>query len=229
MKVDTSTALTDTGSLIAALQGTDRDARKEARRALVALGRPAVRPLIKALKDCAAPARWEVVQILGEIKDRAAVTTLVKILGHKDGTLRQYARQSLVALGRPAVRPLVKALTDRREQVRWEATKTLADIADPAAAPALVALLEDKNFGIRWLAAEALVAIGREALVPLLQALKRRADSVWLREGAHFILRNLNKLNLPDIISPVQAALDDVQPEMRVPLAAQRALELLGR
>jgi HEAT repeat protein len=152
------------------------------------------------------------------------ITTLVDQLGDHDGLKRQKARASLVSLDGSAVPSLIKALSDPSRDVRWEAVKALGDIADPSAAPALVEALEDERFGVRWLAAEALIALGPgAALPPLMQALSRSSDSVWLRQGAHHILRTLARDGLPQSVQPVLSALEDVEPAVQCPPLAERA------
>jgi len=127
------------------------------------------------------------------------------------------------------VSSLVEALADPKEVVRWEAAKALGQIHDPAAAQALVGALDDEMFDVRWLAAEGLSAMGCKALVPLLQALSKHPDSVWLRRGAHHVLRNLAAKCLEDVWRPVLAALENVEPLMEVPFAAMAALDKLKR
>jgi HEAT repeat protein len=159
--------------------------------------------------------------------DPVTIGALIADLGVKDGMVRERARQSLVAIGGPAVAPLIEALADRNEQMRWEAAKALCQIADPASAPALVTILEDEVFDVRWLAAEGLIALGRGALVPLLQALMEHPDSLWLREGAHHVLHELSGGDLKEVLRPLLAALEDVEPSVEVPLAAESALDAL--
>lgn len=165
--------------------------------------------------------------IEGGSADPATIGALIANLGTKDGLVRERARQSLVAIGAPAVASLIEALADRNKQMRWEAAKALAQIGDPASAHTLVNALEDEVFDVRWLAAEGLIALGREALVPLLQALIERSDSLWLREGAHHILHNLCRGDLKEVLRPLLAALEDVEPSIEVPLAAESALDAL--
>ena len=158
-----------------------------------------------------------------------SIPVLIETLANKDGLKRQAARESLVLVGEPAVAPLVEALADRREHVRWEAAKALGEMCAPAAAPALVRTLEDRDGGIRWVAAHALIAMGRQGLAPLLQALVERSDSGLLREGAHHVLRALVAGELAGMLSPVLAALDGPEPRVEVPVAAQGALARLSQ
>jgi len=157
------------------------------------------------------------------------IKSLVADLGNQDGQVRVRARKSLVAIGGQAVKPLVKALASKREWVRWESAKTLGQIGDPAAVRALVKALEDKISDVRWLAAEGLISTGREALVPLLWALMEHPDSLWLREGVHHVLHDIEKAGLDEILQPVLAALEDIEPSVEVPYAAEKALEALAK
>ncbi len=160
----------------------------------------------------------------------SAISALMAVLADNDGSARERARRSLVAIGKPAVTPLLEALRDRHEHVRWEAAKALSQINDSAAAPALVSALEDKSFGVRWLAAEGLIAMGRHGLLPLLQALMEGPDSAWLREGAHHVLRTLaGDENLHAQLKPLLAALEDVEPAVEIPRAAHEALDTFQR
>ncbi|GAB4542180.1 MAG: hypothetical protein Kow0063_33800 [Anaerolineae bacterium] len=163
--------------------------------------------------------------------DSKAVPGLIATLTSKDSLARQRARESLVDIGKPAVAALMEALaaTDSNYHVRWEAAKALSELEDAGAAPVLVNALEDENFGVRWLAAEGLISLGRDGLIPLMEALVQRSDSVVLREGARHVLRMLSEGDLHAQISPVLAALEEVQPTLAVPKAAHTALEELKR
>ena len=152
------------------------------------------------------------------------ISSLMSRLSDKDGLVREEARLSLVYIGEPAVVPLIKALSDRRENLRWEAAGALSEIAAPASVPALVEALRDKVFDVRWLAAQGLIAIGREAVVPLLEALMEYPDSVWLRQGAHHVLHDLEEDDLEETLEPVIAALESLDPAVEVQLAARVAL-----
>jgi HEAT repeat protein len=155
------------------------------------------------------------------------IKSLIANLRSEDGIVRHKAREALTFIGKQAVRHLIPLLKDPDDDVRWEAAKALSEIADPRAVSELVATLEDHNFGVRWLAAEGLIAIGGDALIPLLEALRKRSDSVWLREGAHHVLHDLAKgdLDLKDLVAPVIAGLEGVDPEIEVHEPVLKALQ----
>jgi HEAT repeat protein len=155
------------------------------------------------------------------------IDSLVAALASPDRATRLTARETLVSLGHPAVASLIPLLDDKHDHVRWEAAKSLSEIADPAAAQALVKTLEDEEPGVRWLAAEGLIKIHRASLKPLFQALIERPDSSWLREGAHHVLHSLTKMGLAEGAMPVLAALEGIEPTATLPSAARRALDTL--
>lgn len=140
----------------------------------------------------------------------------------------QKARRTLVAMGNESVPALIEVLGSNQNWVRWEAAKALSQIGDPAATDSLIKTLEDKNFDLRWLAAEGLITIGKKAIVPLLKALISNPKSVWLYEGAHHILHDMDRGDWEEILKPVINALEDVEPSLEVPLVAKRVLDAIA-
>lgn len=168
-------------------------------------------------------------------KDSVSAETLSKMkhlvadLRSYDGAVRREARQALVFIGKAAGELLIPLLQDPDDDVRWEAAKALAEIADPRAASDLVGLLMDHNFGVRWLAAEALIPVGRHALKPLLEKLMEHPESSWLRRGALHVLHNLAERapDLKEVVGPVISALEGFEPEIGCLEAAYSALDKL--
>ena len=154
---------------------------------------------------------------------------LIKSLSSEDDGVRVNARQSLVALGKAAVAPLVEALKDENNLLKWEAAKALGEIGAPEAAPILVKALEDEQFDVRWLAAVGLIGMNIKGLKPLLHALMEESDSVFLREGAHHVIHDLTKGELRKYLAPVLAALENIEPAAGCPQAAFHALEMLEK
>ena len=157
------------------------------------------------------------------------VEQLVAELADKDGVRRLDGRKALVRVGSSAVPSLLTALGDRRQHVRWEAAKTLAGIADPAASEMLVQALGDEDSDVRWVAGEALIALKRNALKPLLNGLTKSQDSEGFYTSAHHVMHDLSQhSDLGPLLESVLKALDQSEPEVAVPLAAERALENLA-
>jgi HEAT repeat protein len=159
--------------------------------------------------------------------ESVTIVSLIADLTSDDGVIRVKARRTLVSAGGEAVEPLIEALASPNQWVRWEAAKALGQIGNSAATDALVKALEDKMFDVRWLTAQALINIGPGVITPLLKALIERADSTWMREGAHHVLHDLARGDLHEVLQPVLAALEDVDSPVEVPFAAKAALSAM--
>lgn len=159
--------------------------------------------------------------------DLNTISLLIAKLAARDGRERERARWSLVAIGSPAVADLIELLEAANEQIRWEAAKALADIADPAAADALVKALEDKVFDVRWLAAEGLINLGQVGIVPLLKALIERSDSPWLRDAAHHVFHDIAVGELEELLEPIMDSLEGAEAVIETPLIAKAILDKL--
>lgn len=155
------------------------------------------------------------------------IESLIAALADKSGLRRHQARLCLVAIGEPAIAPLIGALANANDDMRWEATKALGEIRHPAVLPGLLKSLEDDDFGVRWLAAEGLIQHQSAALAPLFRFLITRSGSLWVREAAHHVLRVLGTRGLHDQVAPVLEALAGVEPVVEVPVASQKALAAL--
>jgi len=113
-----SKASAEIDALIAALEGDDGTARRHAREALVARGRPAVRALTERLQYPNEGVRWAVAKALSEIEDKASAPALVLALQDKGFAIRWLAAEGLVALKRHALPPLLRALVGQAASVR---------------------------------------------------------------------------------------------------------------
>jgi HEAT repeat protein len=160
---------------------------------------------------------------------KPSVKSLIADLASQDGIIRIKARRQLVAYRKRSVAPLIKTLSSENHWVRWEAAKALSQIANPASIQALLEALTDKEFDVRWLAAEGLIRIGRKVVVPLLETLVDHSDSLWLREGIHHVLHDMNRGNLDKTLRPVLTALEGTEPSLEAPLAARGALNVLKK
>lgn len=160
-----------------------------------------------------------------EVECDAPPANLLPFLGHKNGWVRHHARECLVRIGESSVPDLMEALGSKNEDVRWEAAKALGQIGDSKAAPALVKALRDENFGVRWLAAEGLIIMGHDAIAPLLQELIEYPDAIWLRQSAHHVLRDLSKKSDYQLVTPLLAAMEGLEPALEVPRVAKNLLE----
>lgn len=141
--------------------------------------------------------------------------------------IRQNARESLVALGHPAVSPLSAALLESAsDQVRWEAAKALGEIGDVQSIPALVKALSDNKFDVAWLVAVALSNFRISALTPLLQALlKEKWDFDLPRQRVHQVFVNQQEDGFNDLIANLIKALEAGNAKEAAMVAAFEILE----
>ncbi len=121
--------------------------------ALVAIGRPAVEPLITALTD-AHSSWWEVAYAplaLGKIQDHRAVAPLITALTNDElsSICRMNAAVALGELKDPrAVGSLVVSLDDRSPNVRAYAGRALQQIGGPLASASLMEALRKENLAV---------------------------------------------------------------------------------
>ena len=104
---------------IADLASRDVGMRREARRALLEIGTPAVEPLLEALPRRAGEARPEIFKVLRSIADPAAVDVFLRALEDEDAEVRWIAAEGLVALGRVGLVRLLEELTEYPE-TEWK-------------------------------------------------------------------------------------------------------------
>jgi len=104
--------------------------------------------------------------------------------------------------------------------------QSVGEIGDPKAGKALVAALEDRDFGVRWLAANGLIALGVDGARVLLEALREQPDSAWLGEGAHHVFRSLASAYVA--LVPVIKAIEGHEPDVTISQIALDALNALG-
>jgi HEAT repeat protein len=149
--------------LVSALQDTDELVQMTVWAALVDMGKPAVGPLINALRDINPDVQRNAALALGELGDDGAVV------------------------------PLIEALMDVHYPARGAVTKALGQIGDPQAVESLIMALRDHDILVRRRAATALGQIGdARAVEPLVQALNTDYDHI-VRHSAIIALNSIVK------------------------------------
>lgn len=119
---------------------------------------PAV-PVLADLVEGGDPGtRYLAAMALGKIGDEAeaAVPALLIALRFDDMYLRMAVTGAFIAIGRPAVGGLVRALFDNNAAVRRAAAKALGKIGDEDTIKPLMVALKDGDAGVRKLAQEAI-------------------------------------------------------------------------
>jgi HEAT repeat protein len=102
------------------------------------------------------------VYALGTFGERAAaaVPALVQRLGDPSAYVGQLAADALARIGRVATSPLLDALKAGAPTVRGRAARALAQLADLASIPALIAALDDESPIVEYYADIALQKMG---------------------------------------------------------------------
>lgn len=152
----------------------------------------------------------------------------IEALKSRDKLTRTYARFALIEARHEAVPALIGLLKSDQVHARWEAAYILKKIGDPSAADALVEALTDESIEVHWMASEALISLGYYSIVPVLHGIIHHFDSYRFRQGAYHVLHTFERFSTLD--SATQSVLDalrDIEPSIKAPWAAERALEAL--
>ena len=138
--------------------------RKSLAAALVAMGSPAIAPLVAMLKD----ERWYVVRnmvaIIGELRCTDCVLALKKPLHHADIRVRKEAIRALMKIGgESAVLMLLPLLDEQDEGVLRHTVLSLGLMRSREAVPSLMRLLERRDLLLKELGVkkEVVMALGR--------------------------------------------------------------------
>jgi HEAT repeat protein len=153
----------------------------------------------------------------------------IENLTSKDGVRRQKARHELVAIGPATIEHLADLVGHPKDNIRWEVIKVLSQIKDPKAAPFLVGALEDESDGIRWLAAEGLVSLHRQGLVAVLHAMSESKISVFLRVGAHHVVKSIAEQYDFEGKDELLAILENNAAALEIPVISKKVLERLSQ
>lgn len=132
---------------------------------LIKIGKPAVNPLIQAMKKydtLDTHAHKEAEKVLRQIRLKD-VGSLIGALKNEDKLVRKNAAETLGRIGDVrAVEPLIQALKDENDSVRQTAAYALGDIGDARALEALTQAKEDKSWFVRSAAKGALRKIQKK-------------------------------------------------------------------
>lgn len=193
----------------------------------VNIGKPAVEPLIAALKDKDSDVRKKAAEALGKIKDSRAGEALLATFKDEITDVRQYAAEALGKIGYSrAVEPLIAVLKDKNEfdSVREEAAEALGELKDNRAVEPLIAALKDKDrYTHKYIRKKAAEALGKikdsRAVEPLIAALKDEDSGVRSRAA-----KALGEIKDNRAVEPLIATLKDKSKDVR-----KEAAQALGK
>jgi len=131
--------------------------------------------------------RWAIVHILGTIKTKSAVDSILQELEHPSYIVRKEAAATLGNYkDRKTVAPLIKMVENKNEakSIRASAIASLGTLRDEQATPILLSALDDENAEVRLRAATALGTIqDANAVDKLIEILQNLLEDKSLREA----------------------------------------------
>ena len=111
---------------IRSLYDPEKAVRSQAAMSLVGIGIPVIPKVIPLLNDKDCKVRYRAAEVLGLIKSRDAVRSLVESLSDKKDHVRYMAAKSLGLIGDPAaLEPLMKCRFDENPHVKKMAAKSI--------------------------------------------------------------------------------------------------------
>lgn len=121
------------------------------------------------------------------------IEQLAESLYYVDGVVWKITVKAFIDAGKPAVRPMIKALKDWRDsRLRSTAAFILGEIGDRRAVKPLIHRLEDRDWRVRAVAVAALGKIGdARAVEPLTKAL--RDEHIQVREAVEWALKRIKE------------------------------------
>ena len=131
---------------------------------------------------------------LGSLGDRRAVSTFVGALGDADAEVRKDAAEAFGNIEnlRSAPAELIRAMDDKDAEVRHAVAHALGHIEDPAAIRVLVAHVADPNVEVRQAVVDALDQFDDPAVTAALRAALKDSDAE-VRQQAAKALGNRNR------------------------------------
>lgn len=159
--------------------------------AIEGMGKPAVEPLIEALRDREGTVRKLAAIMLGNLQDARAIEELGMTLYDLHHEVSQTAAEALARFGAPAIDVLAEALIHPEASVREHAILGLGRIHDERVIPYLIEMLHDPAREVKRQAIQSLAEIKDRRAIPALQELVTdRSD----RELAAFAKEVIAKL-----------------------------------
>lgn len=205
----------DAERLVRRLRGaTGHDQRAQLRARLLALGVHALPALVDSLGDADDLARWEAVNLLGELGlDEAADAVTRFALAEREVHARWRSYWAVCRFSRERTQAALQAaLAGDDADSRWSAAQILGMQGDAAGAPIFVAALDAPEPWRRW---EALSAIKALALPGCESAVARCLATVHERALRQEAALALGAIGTPAARRALRSALADPEPEVR--------------
>ncbi len=181
-------------SLLSDLASGDETRAERAVPVLIEIGDDAIPALLELTRSPEADSRWWALRVLAQSPhshtgwlvpflddsdpgvrqcaalglmqkpDEAAIQSLVRALNDADAMVCNLAANALIKIGKPAVPPLIEAVTHESQSVRIHVLRALAEIRDPRAIPVMMHVLEEGSALLGHWAKEGLQRLGLDMI-----------------------------------------------------------------
>ena len=199
-------------ALLRAMTSWDDD---RVRAALVGIGAPAVKPLLKFLDVEGTDLKGVAISVLGDLKDKRAAGPLRKLLSHKEYHIREGAEKALAKIGPADMSDVKAALKDKDPKKREAAVQMLRKLPGDNT-DLLVAALKDKAWTVRYWAAIGLEDHPSPKAIPALVHALNKDEAERVREYA---AKALAKIGAP-AVEPLIKTLESGDRQARLEAAA---------
>ena len=204
-------------TLLEALQTREPNLPPLVRQVIIQMGPVAVPTLTNALRTAHTTIRVQVCEILGQSKDRAALSALIEAAQSEFFSVRESSAYALGNIKDPqSIQTLMAMLNDRETEVRVAACLALGQFRDPGTFNKLGdALLDDRELEVRQAAARTLGEMKDPVVLPyLIDALH---DSFWWygrEQAADVLLESIEGLGASAVL-PLIEELGDMEAAVR--------------
>jgi HEAT repeat protein len=210
--------------LISRLMSDQQPWRMDAEARLIAMGAPAVEPLIHALRHAQPAVRAHAVHALSRIGDERGIAPVIQALGDGEnlGAVAIAAEKALVEWGEPVKPALRDAASSGDEAVRARALRALGRIGGRELKSFFEGLLKHSLPSVRTQAASALAQVAGEEAIPLLVPLLQDSDK-WVRYGVAEALMSQRCVRGEAVLA--QARDDEEEQGGHIPFWAEELLD----
>ena len=121
----------------------------EASDILATIGKEALKPVLKLISNKKEETRYYVIRTLGKIKDKSVIQPIIRALKDESKIVQLSAVEALGNIGKPAIKPLIKILTEKDWKLRERAAKALGLVKDIDVIDPLTKASEDEVKSVR--------------------------------------------------------------------------------
>ncbi|HTX80315.1 MAG TPA: HEAT repeat domain-containing protein, partial [Longilinea sp.] len=129
---------------------------------------------------------------LNDFLEEQEIHELIQNLKSPYPEVQRQAHKSLVHMGDDAIPSLIALMHEGNPRLENEVAQILGEMTSPSSPRSLVANLENEAPLVRWDATKALIMMGRAGVVALMEALIENCFSIWLRDAARDVLKELS-------------------------------------